>query len=82
MKAIQISKTGDTGVMEFTDVPKPLPGAGEALVHLKTAGLNFIDIYIRKGLYQFPLPMILGMEGAGVVEDIGEGVRGSLNASG
>jgi len=75
MKAIRISKTGDPSVMEITEVPKPAPRAGEALVQLKTAGVNFIDIYIRKGLYQFGLPIILGMEGAGVVEEVGEGVR-------
>jgi len=74
MKAIRISKTGDPNVMEIADVPKPTPGGGEVLVCLKAAGLNFIDIYIRKGLYQFGLPITLGMEGAGVVEEVGGGV--------
>jgi len=74
MKAIRISKTGDPSVLEIKDVPKPVPGTGEALICLKTAGLNFIDIYFRKGIYPSALPFTPGVEGAGVVEAVGDGV--------
>ncbi len=75
MKAILISKYGDAKVLQFKDVPQPKPEAGEALVRLKTAGINFIDIYMRAGTrVTAPLPFIPGLEGAGVVEAIGPGV--------
>src|SRR5574338_600316 len=74
MKAINIAKTGDVGVLELIDIPKPTPGPGEALIQLKAAGLNFIDIYFRTGRYPKPLPYIPGLEGAGIVESLGEGV--------
>jgi NADPH2:quinone reductase len=74
MKAIRLNKTGEPSVLEIQDIEKPTPKAGEALIQLKAAGLNFIDIYIRKGIYQFGLPLTPGMEGAGVVEAVGEGV--------
>ena len=74
MKAIRISKTGDPSVLEIKDVPKPVPGTGEALICLKTAGLNFIDIYFRKGIYPSALPFTPGVEGAGIVEVVGDGV--------
>lgn len=74
MKAIQVTKTGDTSVLHFTDLPVPTPGPGEALVRLKAAGINYIDIYIRTGRYERPLPHTPGLEGAGIVEAIGSGV--------
>jgi NADPH2:quinone reductase len=74
MKAICITKTGDANVLEYQDLPQPTPGPGEALIRLKAAGLNFIDIYIRTGRYAKPLPFIPGLEGAGIVESLGEGV--------
>jgi NADPH2:quinone reductase len=74
MRAIQITKPGDASVLELKDLPTPTPGAGEALVNLKAAGLNFIDIYIRTGRYVRPLPLIPGLEGAGIVEAVGSGV--------
>ncbi len=70
MKAIQVTKTGDANVLKLSDLPVPPLGSGEALVRLKAAGINFIDIYIRTGRYERPLPHIPGLEGAGVVEAI------------
>ncbi len=55
-------------------MPKPAPAAGQALVKITASGVNFIDVYQRNGLYKIPLPAVLGSEGAGVVEALGEGV--------
>lgn len=74
MKAIQISQYGGSDVLQVKELPTPTPQAGEALVKLKAAGLNFIDIYMRTGRYTNPLPFTPGLEGAGVVEAVGEGV--------
>ncbi len=74
MKAIQIEKHGGPEVLSYTDVPDPTPGAGEVLLRLAAAGVNFIDTYHRTGLYPIELPRILGLEGAGTVESVGEGV--------
>jgi len=73
-KAIRISRTGGPEVMELVDVDLPPPGPGEAQVRHHAIGLNFIDVYFRTGLYPMPLPGGLGLEGAGVVEAVGEGV--------
>lgn len=74
MKAIQIFKTGDASVLELNELPIPTPGHGEALIRLKAAGLNFIDIYYRIGQYPHALPFTPGLEGSGIVEAIGAGV--------
>lgn len=76
MKAIRIRKTGGPEVMELEDVDLPSPGEGEVRVRHKAIGLNFIDTYHRSGLYPVNLPSGLGLEAAGVVEDIGKGVEG------
>ena len=73
-KAIRIFKTGGPDVMEYVDVEVGEPGPGEARVRHHACGLNYIDVYFRTGLYPQPLPAGLGMEGAGVVEAVGEGV--------
>ena len=73
-KAIRISRTGGPEVMEYVDVDVGEPGPGEARVRQEAIGVNFIDIYFRTGLYPQPLPAGLGMEGAGIVEAVGEGV--------
>lgn len=73
-KIIRISKTGGPEVMEYVDVEVGAPGSGEARVRNVACGLNFIDVYFRTGLYPQPLPAVLGMEGAGVVEAVGAGV--------
>jgi NADPH:quinone reductase len=73
-KAIRMQRTGGPEVMEYVDVELGAPGPGEARVRQSAIGVNFIDVYFRTGQYPQPLPGGLGMEGAGVVEAIGEGV--------
>ncbi len=73
-KAIRINRVGGPEVMELVDVELGPPGPGEAQVRHSAIGLNYIDVYFRTGLYPQPLPGGLGMEGAGVVEAVGEGV--------
>ena len=74
-KAIRIYETGGPELMRFEDYDPGRPAAGEALVRHEAVGLNFIDVYQRNGTYPLPsLPALLGMEGAGVVEAVGEGV--------
>jgi NADPH2:quinone reductase len=74
MLAVQIQRTGGTEVLEIVDIPAPTPGPGEILIRQEAVGLNFIDTYHRGGLYPMKLPAVLGTEGAGVVETMGEGV--------
>ncbi|MFN3266145.1 MAG: quinone oxidoreductase family protein [Deinococcales bacterium] len=71
MKAVRIHAPNQ---MQLDDIAIPQPGAGEVRVRLEYAGLNFIDIYQRSGVYPLPLPATLGMEGAGTVDALGEGV--------
>jgi NADPH2:quinone reductase len=73
-KAIRIEQFGGPEVMQLVDVAVGEPGPGEIRIRHHAVGLNFIDVYQRTGLYQNPLPLQLGMEGAGVVEAVGEGV--------
>ena len=72
--AVQIERNGGPEEMQLVDVQVGEPGKGEIRVRHHAIGLNFIDVYQRTGLYQLPLPLALGMEGAGVVEAVGEGV--------
>jgi len=74
MHAIQLIETGGPEVMRWIELPTPAPGRGEVLVRIEAAGVNFIDVYFRKGLYRMPLPGILGVEGAGLVEQLGSDV--------
>jgi NADPH2:quinone reductase len=73
-KTIQIQQTGGPEVMQLVDLPVGNPGPGEIRIKHHACGLNFIDVYQRTGLYPNPMPLTLGMEGAGVVEAVGEGV--------
>ena len=72
--AIRIHQTGGPEVMRWEEVAVGDPGPGEARIRHAAVGLNYIDTYHRTGLYPLPLPSGLGMEGAGVVEAVGEGV--------
>jgi NADPH2:quinone reductase len=72
--AIQVRQYGGPEQMQLTEVPLGEPGPGEIRIRHAACGVNFIDIYQRTGLYQNPLPLTLGMEGAGTVEAVGEGV--------
>jgi len=74
MKAIRIDGFGGPEVLHLTDVPDPSPGPGQVVARVEAAGLNFIDVYHRTGLYPNPLPLVPGMEGAGVVIAVGPGV--------
>ncbi|HEX6715508.1 MAG TPA: quinone oxidoreductase [Pyrinomonadaceae bacterium] len=74
MQAIQVSQTGGPEVLTVVDLPIPSPKPNEAVVQIKAAGVNFIDVYIREGRYQAPLPFVSGQEGAGVVTDVGSEV--------
>ncbi len=74
MKAIQMNCFGGTEVLEIQEVAIGEPEKGQVLVSIKAAGVNFIDIYQRRGTYPVKLPYVPGLEAAGVVEAIGEGV--------
>eukprot|EP00128_Syssomonas_multiformis_P009711 Colp12_sorted_trinity150504_noHs@27792 len=74
MKAVRVHEHGDSSKLVYEDVPKPAAGNGSVLVKILAAGVNFIDTYHRSGLYPLNLPVILGREGAGVVEAVGSGV--------
>jgi NADPH:quinone reductase len=71
---IRIDQVGGPEQMRLVDLPVGEPGAGEIRIRHHACGLNFIDVYQRTGLYPNPLPLSLGMEGAGVVEAVGSGV--------
>ncbi len=74
-KAIRIYQAGGPEVLKWEDFDPGKPEAGEALVRHEAVGLNYIDVYHRSGLYPLPgLPAIPGLEGAGIVEEVGEGV--------
>lgn len=75
VKAIRIHRTGGPDAMQWEDVEVGAPGSGEVRIRHEAVGLNYIDVYFRTGLYPAPsLPFTPGMEGAGVVEAVGEGV--------
>lgn len=74
MHAAQIVEVGGPDVLTYREVAAPAAGAGQVLVDVAAAGLNYLDTYHRSGLYEVALPAILGMEGSGVVAGLGEGV--------
>jgi NADPH2:quinone reductase len=74
MKAIRVHENGGPEVLRYDDVDQPQPEAGQALVKVEAAGVNFIDVYQRSGQYKLQLPLTLGSEAAGVVEAVGAGV--------
>ena len=76
MKAIQIHETGGPEVLKLVELPIPQPGPGQVLIRVESAGVNFIEIYFRKGVYKASLPLVLGSEAAGTVEELGPGVTG------
>ena len=75
MKAVFVEQTGGVENLHYGDQPKPSPASGQALVKLVASGVNFIDIYFRRGVYPAPLPIVLGSEGAGTVEAVGPDVK-------
>jgi NADPH:quinone reductase len=74
MKAVFVEQPGGPENLKYADIPKPSPAAGQALVKIAAAGVNFIDVYFRIGLYPAPPPIVLGNEGAGTVEAVGPDV--------
>ena len=72
--AVQIARQGGPEEMKLVELPVGAPGPGEVRIRHHAIGLNFIDVYQRSGLYPLPVPLTLGMEGAGVIEAVGEGV--------
>ena len=74
MLAIQVSQVGGPEVLTLVDLPIPAPKPDEAIVQIKAAGVNFIDVYFREGRYPAPLPFINGQEAAGIVTSIGNEV--------
>lgn len=75
MKAIQIKQNGGPEVMELVEIPAPQPKSNEAVIKIKAAGVNFIDVYNREGRYKAGLPLVLGQEGAGVILALGSEVH-------
>ena len=73
-KAIRIHEHGDTSVLRWEEVEVGTPGAGQVRIRQTAVGVNYIDTYHRTGLYPVDLPAVIGMEGAGVVEEIGPDV--------
>ena len=71
MRAIQVSKVGGPEVLTLLDLPVPTPKPNEAVVQIKAAGVNFVDVYFREGRYPAPLPFTIGQEGAGIVTSVG-----------
>jgi NADPH2:quinone reductase len=74
MKAIRIHAPGGPEVMRYEDVPAPAPKAGEVVVKVEAAGINYIDVYFRSGQYKAELPLTIGMEAGGTVSAVGSGV--------
>jgi NADPH2:quinone reductase len=75
MKAVFVEQPGGVENLKYTDIPKPSPGPGQALVKIAASGVNYIDIYFRKGVYPAPPPVVLGSEGAGTVESVAPDVQ-------
>jgi NADPH:quinone reductase len=76
MNAIQIQTTGGPEVLQLVDLPIPVPGPGQVLIRVEAVGVNFIEIYFRKGQYKATMPMVPGSEAAGTIEELGSGVTG------
>jgi NADPH2:quinone reductase len=74
MHAIRVEQQGGPEVLAWTTVEDPVPGPADVVVDVAAAGLNFIDVYQRTGLYRMPLPYTPGLEGAGVVRAVGDEV--------
>ena len=74
MKAIRVHSPGGPEALRYEDMPQPSPAAGQVLVKVDAAGVNYIDVYQRTGLYKVATPFTLGQEAAGVVSAVGPGV--------
>ncbi|HEV2283012.1 MAG TPA: quinone oxidoreductase [bacterium] len=74
MNAVRVHQSGGPEVLRFEELPAPAPGPADALIRIEAAGVNFVDIYQREGVYKMALPFTAGSEGAGVVESVGREV--------
>jgi NADPH:quinone reductase len=74
MKAVRVHTPGGPEVLRYEDVPEPTPKAGEAIVKVEAAGLNYVDVYQRSGLYKMAMPLTLGVEAGGTVTALGPNV--------
>lgn len=75
MKAVYVEQPGGVENLKYGDLPKPVAGPGQALVKIVASGVNYINVYFRKGVYPAPPPIVLGNEGAGTVEEVGADVK-------
>jgi NADPH2:quinone reductase len=75
MKALQVSQVGGPEVLTLVDLPIPEPKSNEAVVQIKAAGVNFVDVYFREGRYPAQLPFVVGMEASGVITAVGSEVK-------
>jgi NADPH:quinone reductase len=75
MKAVYVEQPGGAENLKYGDIPKPSAGPGQALVKIVASGVNYIDVYFRKGVYPAPPPIVLGSEGAGTVDAVGPDVK-------
>jgi NADPH2:quinone reductase len=75
MKAVFVEQPGGVENLKYADFPNPSPGPGQALVKIAASGVNYIDIYFRKGVYPAPPPIVLGSEGSGTVEAVAPDVK-------
>ena len=78
MRAVRVHEPGESDALQVDEVPDPSPAAGEVLVRVAAAGVNFIDTYQRSGAYPLELPTGLGLEGAGEIVAVGDGVDAAL----
>mgnify|MGYP006162199495 FL=1 len=76
MLAIQVDQPGGPEVLKVADLPVPVCGPDQLIVELAFSGVNFIDIYQRQGIYPMPSPYVPGLEGSGVVTEVGSAVQG------
>jgi NADPH:quinone reductase len=75
MKAVFVEQPGGVENLKYADFPNPTPAPGQALVKIAASGVNYIDIYFRKGVYPAPPPIVLGSEGSGTVEAVAPDVK-------
>jgi len=79
MKAIRIHKHGGPDVLQLDEMPVPDPGKNDVLVRIKAAGLNHLDLWVRRGIPGIPLPLVMGSDGAGIIEKCGSSVSAQTN---
>src|SRR4030095_8626346 len=76
MKAVFFTRHGGNEVLQYGEQPTPEPGVGQVRVAIRAAALNHLDIFVRDGIPDVPLPQIPGGDGSGIVDALGEGVEG------